>query len=228
MVKPHPISMLMILIICIVCIHLWPITQTIQRKRLLKQPHPHDQQIPKRLTDEQYIYLLVKQGNIDTAATYLSWVQYSTRSLYNIWTAYAFESQHAWPQIDRISLYEAERFLAQAQQKSQSYDLQQAIDHNLTVVRNLLADTWTPHEQQQTSSPSTEWPTWWSSSDQQGERFENIHDQLLPLSQEEYDQIKVLQEQLIIEQKDYIQYFNKHTSNTNNASIQSSREGRQR
>lgn len=168
-------------------------------------------QLPKRFNDEQKAYLSYKQNKFQEAeALWWAWLSWNYQYLFNIWTTRAQNSFLSGQLVDRQQLQQAEQYLSWAADLVKNTE----IEHNLTVVRKLLEESWTWSDSQQQQQQSSTWDqsqqqnwTWWSQQNEQ----QWLSSALSPELQQQIEEYK---KQLEQEQQANQQFFWKQAPST--------------
>lgn len=191
--------------------HLFPLYKNVTWKALLEQSNT-THFLPRWLNDSQKAYLFYKQNNFSEAEEIRwAWLSWNNQYLYNLWTTLAQKSFLSGQLVDRNQLQKAEQYLSWAADLIKNTE----IEHNLTVVRKLLEESWTWSEsQQQQDQQNSTWDlqnsTWdqqqqnWSWTSQQNEQQQWSSSALSPELQQQIEQYK---QQLEQEQQANQQFF---------------------
>lgn len=136
-----------------------------------------------------------------------TWLSWNYQYLFNLWTMLAETSVVSWQVTDRNTLQQAEQYLSWAADIVPQHT---EIQHNLSVVRTLLAQSWTWSESPQQQDQQTN--TWDQQQEQQQQQWswsswQEQQQWSTPLSQELKQQIEQYQQQLQQEQQANQQYF---------------------
>lgn len=199
-------SILVVLLIScglFVVFHLFPLYKNVTWKSLLEQSNT-TQFLPRWLNDSQKAYISYKQNNFSNAEEIRkAWLSWNNQYLFNLWTSLAQKSFLSGQLVDRNQLQQAEQYLSWAADLVKNTE----IEHNLTVVRKLLEESWTWSEsQQQNQQQSITWDQQqqnWSWTSQQNEQQWSSSS----LSPELQQQIEQYKQQLEQEQQANQQFF---------------------
>lgn len=202
-------SILVVLLIScglFVVFHLFPLYKNITWKAMLQESNA-TQFLPQWLNDSQKAYISYKQNNFSKAEELRwAWLSWNNQYLYNLWTTLAQKSFLSGQLVDRNQLQKAEQYLSWAADLIKNTE----IEHNLTVVRKLLEESWTWSESQQQQDQQNS--TWnqqqqqqhWSWTSQQNEQWQWSSSALSPELQQQIEHYK---QQLEQEQQANQQFF---------------------
>lgn len=212
------VETLLISFLLLLCFHIVARNQTRQRTNLLEDPtHLSSGAYPSWATSEQKAYIASLRGDTQQAADLRKEIaSWSLENQYNLWTYLAVQSITSGEVTDLNRLQEAEQYLSWAADLQTTTNAE--LEHNLRTVRELLSEeqeteqqenaAWEEEQQPEQENNEQQAPSWSESKNQQNEQ-QGGEQQQPKLSDTMKQQLEQYQQQLLAEQAQNQQFFDK-------------------